>query len=184
MRIAREVMAQWQSTAESTPLTVGLIPPRDYTGISTQDAQLRIWLPDPARQALSEICERMGVSMTVYLTEFFATYLFGIHELIRMQDAQEGLYKPQPVPRGSAMTVVGDVGESDEPGPEFDEPVPEMGKNIFALKLFLPAKIKDGLQRRADHAQVPLGRFTRAMICAHLFGRDMGARRIMEWEGA
>ncbi|MBK6743460.1 MAG: hypothetical protein IPG66_10965 [Hydrogenophilales bacterium] len=70
-------------------------------------------------------------------------------------------------------------GEPEELVPEFDDPVPEMGKNIFALKIFLPSKIKEGLQHRANMAKVPLGRFARAMICAHLFGRDVGPKKLL-----
>jgi hypothetical protein len=66
--------------------------------------------------------------------------------------------------------------ETEDDSPAFDEPVPEMGKNIFALKIFLPAKLKSGLQLRAEKAQAPLGKFARAMICAHLFGRDVGPK--------
>lgn len=52
--------------------------------------------------------------------------------------------------------------------------MPEMGKNIFALKIFLPHKIKRGLQQRANVARVRLGRLVRAMICTHVFGRSVG----------
>jgi len=92
MRIAREIMAQWAASAEATPLSNNLIPPRDYSDLNEQDEQLRIWLPDQAQQALTEICARLDISMTVYLTEFFASYLFGIHEVMRMRDAKVGLY--------------------------------------------------------------------------------------------
>jgi CBS-domain-containing membrane protein len=54
-----------------------------------------------------------------------------------------------------------------------------MGKNIFALKIFLPTKLKVDLQERADKAQASLGKFARAMICAHLFGRDVGPKYLM-----
>lgn len=53
-------------------------------------------------------------------------------------------------------------------------PEPDLGKNIFALKIFLPEKLKQELQRWADHANITLGQFARALICAHLFGRAYG----------
>ena len=64
-------------------------------------------------------------------------------------------------------------------GWQVDSRLPEMGKNIFALKVFLPAQLKSGLQQRADKAQAPLGKFARAMICAHWFGRDVGPKFLM-----
>lgn len=179
MRIAREVMVQWQSVAGEGSLSSGLIPPRDYTGLELQDAQLRIWLPDQARQALSEVSLCVGVSMTVYLTELFATYLYGIHEVLRMRHECRGMYYTGGDATTSDFAFDEGAQAGDEPIPELEDPVPEMGKNIFALKIFLPSKIKQGLEHRAAYAQVPLGRFARALICAHLFGRDIGEKKLM-----
>lgn len=170
-------MAHWGQSSTDLTLSEGLIPQRNYAGLNVQDEQLRIWLPDPAKIALMEICERLGMSITAYLTELFATYLYGVHEVMRMRDHQTGLYETDDLQFPDADPYEG--GETEDDGPEFDEPVPEMGKNIFALKIFLPAQLKSGLQLRADRAQTPLGRFARAMICAHLFGRDVGPKFLM-----
>jgi len=177
MRIAREIMAHWGQSATDVTLSADLIPRRDYAGLNVQDDQLRIWLPDPAKTALIEVCNRLGMSLTVYLTELFATYLYGVHEVMRMRDHQKGLYDASDLIFLSADRLENEALEDD--GLAFDDPVPEMGKNIFALKIFLPAKLKNGLQQRADKAQVPLGKFARAMICAHLFGRDVGPKFLM-----
>jgi hypothetical protein len=178
MRIAREIMAHWGQSAADITLSDGLIPPRNYAGLHVQDEQLRLWLPDPAKIALMEICERLNMSITAYLTELFATYLFGVHEVMRMRDHQTGLYDTHDFELINAdASRIGGADDDDQPA--FDEPLPEMGKNIFALKIFLPAKLKSGLQLRADKAQAPLGRFARAMICAHLFGRDVGPKFLM-----
>ena len=172
MRIAREIMVHWGQSAADLTLSDGLIPHRNYAGLNVQDEQLRIWLPDPAKIALIEICDRLNMSITAYLTELFATYLYGIHEVMRMRDHQTGLYDIHDLQFPNADYSEDDKTEDDSPA--FDEPVPEMGKNIFALKIFLPGKLKSGLQQRADKAKAPLGRFARAMICAHLFGRAVG----------
>jgi len=177
MRIAREIMAHWGQAAEDMALTDDLIPRRDYSGLHVQDEQLRIWLPDPAKIALMEICNRLGMSTTAYLTELFATYLYGVHEVMRMRDHQTGLYDTDDMPFPDSDPF--EEGRTEDDGPEFDEPMPEMGKNIFALKIFVPSKIKFGLQQRADKAQAPLGKFARAMVCAHLFGRDVGPKFLL-----
>lgn len=177
MRIAREIMAHWRQSATDQTLSGDLIPSRNYVGLNVQDEQLRIWLPDPAKIALMEICNRLGISITAYLTELFATYLYGVHEVMRMRDHQQGLYDTDDMQFLDAVPYVD--GQADDDSPAFDEPVPEMGKNIFALKIFLPSKMKLGLQQRADKAQAPLGKFARAMICAHLFGRDVGPKYLL-----
>lgn len=177
MRIAREIMAYWGQSANDLALSADLIPHRNYGGLNVQDEQLRIWLPDPAKIALMEICERLNMSITAYLTELFATYLYGVHEVMRMRDQQTGLYDTDDIQLLDADPYADRQPEDDCPA--FDEPVPEMGKNIFALKIFLPARLKTGLQHRADKANAPLGKFARAMICAHLFGRDVGPKYLM-----
>jgi hypothetical protein len=139
-----------------------LIPARDYSGLNQQNCQLRVWLPDPAKQGLEELCEINAMSMTAYLTEYFASYLFGHHEVMRMRANRLGLYEPEPEHRYCAM---------DPGGPEPEpETVPDLGKNIFALKIWVPEKIKDGLSSQAIRAGETLGKFTRELICAHLFG--------------
>lgn len=177
MRIAREIVAHWGQSATELTLSDGLIPQRNYAGLNVQDEQIRIWLPDPAKIALMEICERLNMSITAYLTELFATYLYGVHEVMRMRDQQRGLYDTADIQFLGDDPSAG--GQTDDDSPAFDEPVPEMGKNIFALKVFLPAKLKTGLQHRADRANAPLGKFARAMICAHLFGRDVGPKFLL-----
>lgn len=166
MRISHSTMAGLQSS------TVGrlseLIPPRDYGGLNRQDAQLRVWLPDPAKQALEELCEINELSMTAYLTEYFASYLFGTHEVMRMRASKSGIYEPKPEVRYSAMAPRGHVSEPP------DEP--DLGKNIFALKIWVPGKIKEGLQAQAAQSGATLSVLCRALICAHLFGREYGAR--------
>lgn len=182
MRISREQLDQWVRQAVAQPLSDDLIPPREYSGLQCQDTQVRLWLPDQARIALEEVCTRTGLSMTAYLTEFFASYLFGVHELMRMRDAGTGLYADTTPFEHDDKEVLPDfLLEDEEEGPDFDDPVPEMGKNIFALKIFLSRKIKVGLRHRANIAGVPLGRFVRAMICAHLFGRSVGVGALMEY---
>jgi hypothetical protein len=180
MRIASEILTQWRATADSVPLSDHLIPRRDYAGLCQQEEQLRIWLPDQARQALSEVCRRTGINITTYLTEFFVTYLYGIHEVMRMRDLQQGIYESSGGQVGLTDAPDDYQTDLDEIDAEFDDPAPEMGKNIFSLKIFLSGKIKAGLQRRAERAGVSLGRFVRAMICAHLFGRDISPQRLVD----
>lgn len=181
MRIAQEILANWDTDAGSSPLSGGLIPRRDYSSLGRQDTELRLWLPDPAKVALDEVCRRMDTTLTAYLTEFLAMYLYGIHELLRMRDEQSGLYAAGPVTNESQDDGGREWSQEDEVG--FDDPVPELGKNIFALKIFLPMTIKNGLRLRANRAQVPLGTFVRAMVCAHLFGRDVQPAALMGDKG-
>lgn len=137
-----------------------LAPYRDYEGLNEQNAQLRMWLPEPAKLALDQIAEVEGVSMTVYLIEFFTTYLYGRHALLLMRATRTGIYEP-------SMTKKSMMGVRQEEAPS-------LGKNIFALKIFLPEKIKDGIATLAMAAGISLGEFCRMLICGHVFGQEYG----------
>lgn len=178
MRIAREMLNQWGG-GEGPALSCDLIPPRDYSGLHIQDTEIRLWLPDQVKRALIEICEHLDVSITIYLTEFFATYLFGVHEIMRMRQNATGLYAHGAAQPSGTKTGAEDETAEDQDTTEYDDPIPELGKNIFSLKIFLPSPVKAGLQGRANLARVPLGRFARAMICAHVFGREVGPVRLL-----
>lgn len=169
MRLPRNSMAGSQ-TISADDITA-LIPPRDYSELHHAESQLRVWLPEPAKLALEEICEIQEMSMTAYLTEYFTSYLFGYHELLLMRATETGLYVPR---RYCAMSVSGEGSSEQEPESE-----PNLGKNIFALKIWVPEMIKDGLRKRADMVEVTLGEFLRALICSHLFGREYGPKRLM-----
>jgi hypothetical protein len=164
MKISRGTASGSQAEAH-VKLSV-LIPQRDYSDLNQQNCQLRIWLPEPAKQALEEICDLSKSSMTEYLTKYFAVYLFGYFEVLRMRANGNGLYEPLPETRECAMST-------NEP------PEPNLGKNIFALKIWVPEKIKTGLRSLADRGEVTLGVFTRTLICAHLFGGEYGPRILM-----
>ena len=165
MRISRDRMADWDIENTCQGLSE-LIPPRDYEGLNEQSDQLRIWLPEPAKIALEEISERAESSMTVYLTEYFVSYLYGRHELQRMREKRIGLYEPSRV-RYSKMSA-----EAELP--------PNLGKNIYALKRFVPEKIKIELQSLAARASMTLGEFARGLICAHMFGQAYGPKNAFE----
>lgn len=165
MRISRERVAEWELGNSGKELS-SLIPPRDYSGMNLQDEQLRVWLPDPAKIGLEELCRRAETSMTVYLTEYFTEYIYGRHELLKMRENRSGVYEPSPL-------IKHNMERCSEP------PQPDLGKNIFALKIFIPTKIKHALQTLASRAQTNLGEFTRALICAHLFGRTHGPKRLL-----
>lgn len=167
MRISRDRMTEWEPTDRQSRLS-SLIPERDYKGLNGAESQLRLWLPEPARIGLEDVCERMDTSMTVFLTEFFVSYLYGFHELLRMRESRLGIYAP--LERRACM-----MDATPQP------PLPDLGKNIFAVKIFLPGRVKKELERLAERSGSTLGEFARALICAHLFGWEYGARRIILW---
>ena len=183
MRISKNKWDYWNGRNEA-PVTC-VVRGRDYIGLNVQDAQLRIWLPEPAKIALLELVVREGTSTTGYLTELFTEYLFGYHELLRMRDQRLGIYEPllrELDDKVGAVILGVAAGSGGKPSEakfyyneEYCPPGAErLGKNIYAVKIFIPSRIKQGLQDRAKKIDSPLGELLRAIICQHLFGREYG----------
>lgn len=167
MKIAQWIAERRRSTSRSK--LSELIPARDYTELNQQDEELRLWVSEPVKLGLDSVREQVSLSLTVYLTEFFATYLYGRYELLRMREMHLGLYAPEPpldVTKG--LNCYGDLP---------DEAEINLGKNIFPLKIFVPAKLKTALTEHAAKSGLTLGEFARAVISAHLFGQTYAPHR-------
>ena len=162
MRISRETMYLWDVAAKEDPMSL-LLPGRNYAGLNKQQSQLRVWLPEMAKISLLEVVKQQRTSLTVFLTEYFATYLYGYHELLLMRDQRIGLYELVPILPGIRYNV--------EAVPDF---TPKLGKNLYAIKIFIAECLKNDLERGAERLTISLGEFSRALICQHLFGCDYG----------
>lgn len=133
---------------------------------------LRLWLPVPLKVAMNQSLAEMDVTGAKYLREFFVVYLYGAHELLRMKTEKTGLYYvPPPAPdsgvRYSRAATV--------------DCIPGLGKNIVAVKIKIPQKIKDDLELLANHAGVPLGQFTRELLVSHFLDHTVWPERIAVW---
>ncbi len=51
------------------------------------------WLPEPAAEAIKELCERNGDSMSEALRQFFAQHCYGIYAFQVMNEAVPNLFR-------------------------------------------------------------------------------------------
>lgn len=146
---------------------------RGIDDLSVNEAVLRVWLPVPLKTAMDESLAEMGVSGAKYLREFFVVYLYGAHELLHMKAENTGLYHvPPPVPR-SGLAFFSRTAPYDC--------IPSLGKNIVAIKIQIPRKIKGDLVLLASRAGVPPGQFTRELLVSHFLGHTVWPERIEVW---
>ena len=143
--------------------------------LDKNDAELRVWLPELCKQALDEITETSSITGSRYLRELFVVYLYGEHELLRMRKYCTGIYfEPPPIPEASSS----DIRYSRSPAAEV---VPGLGKNIVAIKLFLPERIKKDLKAMANKVDVQLSTFVREILISHLLGHTLWQERLRSW---
>lgn len=156
-----------------------IIQDRGLLDLSRNNEELRVWLPEEGKQALDEVANKLGVVRSKYLREFLVIYLYGLHELLRMQTEKHGLYYEPPPPPPSPPLPPGErSSEVMYSRARTEECIPGLGKNIVPLKLHLPQRLKDDLQKLADKAGVPLSQFTREALVSHFFGQTLWLDRL------
>ncbi len=138
------------------------------------DAQMRIWLPEPLRVAMDQVVSHLETTLSKYLREYFVVYLYGNYALLDMHKNQTGIfYKP---PKKEEI----EDGQHDRTmfsRARSIECIPGLGKNIVPLKIFLNAQIKSDLQVLADKAGMALSQFIREILVSHFLGHTVWPER-------
>ncbi|MDP2394351.1 MAG: hypothetical protein Q8M21_13955 [Methylococcaceae bacterium] len=158
-----------------SPLTPLYEGDRGIVCLHENDAELRLWFPEPLRMALNQTCRELDITESQYLREFLTVYLYGVHEILRMRADKTGLYFVPPTPEPSPDSGIRYSKAA------MSEVIPGLGKNIIACKLRLPSKIKDGLQQLAGEREMPLGRFVREVLVQHFLGHTVWPDRFVHF---
>lgn len=146
---------------------------RGINDLAENDAELRLWLSAPLKLAMSECTAEMRTTTARYLREFLVVYLYGAHELLRMQYEKSGLYYvPPPRPR-SEQALFSRAHAVDY--------IPGLGKNIVPIKLYLHKKMKADLETLAVASGIPLGQFVREILVSHFLGHMVWPERVRIW---
>lgn len=142
----------------------------DLNDLYLNDAVLRVWLPWTAKTALEEVRRARGGTAAQWLREFFVTYLFGEHELLRMREHKTGLYfNPNAGIRYS-------VARQPPKAPSPYEVLRGLGKNIWPLKVYVPHRLKSGLDELGKQADMELSAFIRMLLISRLLGHQVWQR--------
>jgi len=147
---------------------------RGLNDLYANEAELRVWVPEPVSVAMKEATDWLDTPLSKYLRDFLVAYLYGAHELLCMHENKTGIFHPAPPP---APKPSGGVRFSRARTVDY---IPGLGKNIFPLKLFLHQKMKDDLQALADKAGVPLSQFVREILVSHFLGHTVWPERVIK----
>lgn len=145
----------------------------DFSDLKVHDTALKFWLPEPATEAIMELCERNGESMSEALRQFFAQHCYGTYAFQIMNEAIPGLFRdPVPVKFSRAKAAVSSGQKRIE-----TYWVPELGKNVIPIKVWIPARIKTDLQGLADHVGIKLSQYVREIVISRLLGHGTLPKR-------
>lgn len=139
----------------------------DFSEFTGNDVAVKFWLPEAVAEALEELRERDGVSMSQLLRQYLIVHCYGLYAIRLMLEANPRLFKDR--------EVDSEIRFSRAPAPVGKKRVdtyfvPELGKNVAPFKLWIPKRLRDDLQILADHVDLKLSQYLREIVISRLLG--------------
>lgn len=124
---------------------------------------LKFWLPKLVAEALEELAGLQSITMSAMLREFFLSHVYGVYVVTCFKQRNPDCLKEHQI----FFSISGSsyVKKRD---PTYW--VPELGKNVAPIKLWIPKELKSDLQTLADHSGIKLSQYTREITISRLLG--------------
>lgn len=139
----------------------------DYDDLGDHNVALKFWVPEPVAEALDDLRGRNGDSMSELLRQFFAVHCYGLYAFQLMVDANPGLFKDLDMDIRFSRRADFDPRGKKRVSTYF---VPELGKNIAPIKLWVAKRLRDDLQILADHVGLKRSQYLREIVVSRLLG--------------
>lgn len=148
--------------------------------LRNNDAALKFWLPEVAYRAVEDISELNDETMSSMLRRFLLAHCYGLYPFYLIEQAHPGVFRKES--RFDAWRDGGvyfcrqpidDEGELRRPKPRHRVTtywVPELGKNIQPIKLWIPARLKKDLGLLAEHVGLRTSEYVREVMISRLLG--------------
>ncbi len=143
----------------------------DLGDLRNHDTAIKFWLPEPADEALREYAKYLGTGFSEMLRDFFGTHCYGIYAMGLLRSPEDDGFGGIPAVfrrRG------GDEGRKVRKTTYW---VPELGKNVVPVKIWVAKRLRDDLQALADHVKIPLSQYLREIAISRLLGHGMLPKR-------
>ena len=140
----------------------------DVSDLQHNNIAFKFWLPMPVFESLQEICEIDDVSQSIFFRNYFYNHCYGLYVIKQLLADYPGLFKDHDVRYSLAQ-------DPTPPGKKksWTYWVPELGKNIVPIKIWIPKRLRDDLQTLADHAEVKVSQYVREIVISRLLGHGM-----------
>ena len=172
--------SQYTQTNDVEPTYIVTQTDRDYSDLLKQgDVAIKFWLPELMDTVLHELSEYIHTTRSDLMRQTLFTYLYGRYDLFGFVERNDRHYQlNRPVLFQKARQSLDDVSE---PEPDIMQ---DLGKNTEDLKVWIPVRMKDDIQKLADKASISLSEMIREIIISALFGHTyLSARKeLMQME--
>jgi len=168
---------------EDLPVRHITMTDRDYVDLlETGDVALKFWLPDLVGIMLDQSCKFANTTRSDFIRQNLFIYLYGRYDLMGLLEQRNHYYRLDPPSR--IMFSRSAAPKSDtvsEPEPDIMQ---DLGKNTEDLKVWIPVRMKEDIQKLADKASISLSEMIREIIISSLFGHTyLSARKeLMQME--
>ncbi|MFM8443173.1 MAG: hypothetical protein ACKN9W_07510 [Methylococcus sp.] len=139
----------------------------DFRALSDNDTAVKFWVPTAVAEALDELRERDGYSMSHLLRQYLIVHCYGLYALRLMLEANPHLFKDREIESEIRFSRTSSPPTNKRAVTYF---VPELGKNVAPIKLWIPQRLRDDLQILADHVGLKLSQYLREIVIARLLG--------------
>ncbi|MBT3725221.1 MAG: hypothetical protein HOM14_10225 [Gammaproteobacteria bacterium] len=138
----------------------------DMADLCENDVALKFWLPEPVDEATKELKDLFDITLSRMLRQFLITHCYGIYAYEWLKDKYPDKF----------IEGFGSARFSRRPS---KEPVkirvttywvPELGKNIRAIKLWIPSRLKEDLTILAQHAGLSTSNYVREIVISRTLG--------------
>ena len=141
----------------------------NFSALKTHDVATKFWLPEPVAVALEDFAKAQALSKSEMLRHFFAAHCYGIYivELLRRKSPE--------IFRDTEPAMFSISRPSPPPGKKREHTywIPELGKNVYPIKIWFSRRLRDDLQTLADHTSIPLSQYLREIVISRLLGHGM-----------
>jgi len=156
---------------------------RDYTDLlETGDVAIKFWLPDLVGIMLNQSCEFADTTRSDFIRQNLFIYLYGRYDLMGLLEQRKHYYRLDPPSHIMFSRSAAPKNDTvSEPEPDI---LQDLGKNTEDLKVWIPVKMKEDIQKLADKASISLSEMIREIIISTLFGHTyLSARKeLMQME--
>jgi len=164
-----EAKRQHPKSLDQLTLDIG-----DFSDLSKHDAALKFWLPEPVKDALSEISESTEQSVSGFLRQFLIIHTYGLYPYLVMLDAMPNFCR-----HDDRSSVKFSKNSQNKEGKVRVSTywIADLGKNIAPIKIWVPTRLKQDLALLADHTELTPSNYIREIVISRLLGHGMLPKR-------
>ena len=140
----------------------------DVSDLQTNDIAFKFWLPMPVFESLQEVCEIEEVSQSLFFRNYLFNHCYGLYVVNQILADYPNLFRDNQISYSIAQ-----VPKPPGKKKSWTYWVPELGKNIVPIKVWIPKRLRNDLQTLADHSDVKVSQYVREIVISRLLGHGM-----------